>query len=1264
MKIVIDLQAAQSVSRFHGIGRYSLALTKMIAQQAGNHEVWLALNSSFPNTIDALRIEFKELIPPEHIKIFETLPITGEYNPSDATKIKIAKKLRENFLINLSPDIIHVSSLFEGWMDSAITSIGNLNEHALTSVTLYDLIPLINSERYLYDDKITRFYFNKLQELKKANLLLAISGSAQQEAIHTLSISPDRVINCSAGVDEKFKVYTVSQQERLAVEKSYGINRKFIFYVGGFDLRKNIESLLEAYCLLTHQLKKSYQLVITGKRLEHTDYETQLRARFKLSKNELIITGYIPDNELIILYNTCSLFVYPSLHEGFGLPILEAMACGAAVICSNSSSLPELIECTEALFDPKKPSAIANKITEVLTNNALYYFLKEHNQKQAKKFTWAATAKKALTSFEKLQEDRKSQLTKRHPIAYSTFRPTTKKMAFVSPLPPQKTGIANYSLQLLPELARFYEIVLILEKTQIDNKWLKNNFTIQDVHWFNQHAATFDVILYQFGNSPAHHYMFKLLADYPGIVILHDFFLSGLVHYADVMMPSEKDSFYRALYESHGFSACHYHVKKGREATLSHYPCNLAVLKRATGIIVHSQHAINLAFKWYKFRQETHIRRISQIRLKLTTINRETARKKLKLSKDDFLVCSFGFISPHKLSQRIISNWLDSALAKNENAHLIFVGENHVGDYGEQLTSKINASKLKKQIQITGFIELELFESYLAAADMAIQLREASQGETSACIISCLSYGIPMIINAHGSADEFPNNVVLKIKERFTDNTLKEAINQLYEKAMLREQLAQNALEYINQHHHPTKIGEKYQEVIEYFLRFNPISREKYLINDLVKNKLFEQENENIQYTASIIAANRPSIGLTQLLVDISILIHCDEKTGIQRVVRGILINLLTHPPEGFRTEPIYHNAKGQYFYARCFSSRILQFSDTILQDSAVETYPGDIFLGLDFCPTTIPHSKAILSHWRHRGIKLYFMLYDILPILRPDFFPPQTKPTFNTWLNTVSEIADGVICTSKQTTDEFSAWLYHAPPNRLIPLKISFFYLGANIQSTIPSPDPHFANNPFPIKTSLSFLLVGRVEPRKGHLQTLNAFDQLWSKGQDVSLIIVGRQGWMVEELTATLLRHPEYGKRLIWLNNACDKTLSAIYQQASALILASEGEGFGLPLMESAQYKLSIIARDLPIFRELAKDNAFYFNGLTAHDLSQAIENWIVLRSKGQEPKAHAIKWSTWQESSQALIDILLNERWIDHYTPNTSNIDNPHLLAETIT
>lgn len=1259
MKIVIDLQAAQSVSRFHGIGRYSLALSKTIAQQAGNHEVWLALNSAFPNTIDTLRVEFKELIPPEHIKIFETLPITGEYNPSDADKIKIAKKLRENFLINLSADIIHTSSLFEGWMDSAITSIGCLNTHALTSVTLYDLIPLINSERYLYDAKITRFYFNKLQELKKANLLLAISGSAQQEAIHTLSISPDRVMNCSAGVDEKFKVYTVSKQERLAVEKSYGIHRKFIFYVGGFDLRKNIESLLEAYCLLSSQLKKSYQLVITGKRLEHTDYETQLRARFKLSKNELIITGYIPDNQLIILYNTCSLFVYPSLHEGFGLPILEAMACGAAVICSNSSSLPELIACTEALFDPGKPSDIAHKITQVLTNSALYYFLKEHNQKQAKKFTWTVTAKKALASFEKLHEDRKNQPIKFHPVTYSSGM---KKMAFVSPLPPQKTGIANYSLQLLPELARFYEIVIILEKAQVDNKWLKNNFTVQDTHWFTQHAPTFDVILYQFGNSPAHHYMFKLLADYPGIVVLHDFFLSGLIHYADVMMPSEKDSFYRALYESHGFSACHYQVEKGREATLSHYPCNLAVLKRATGIIVHSQHAINLAFKWYKFKQETHIRRISQIRLKFTTINRETARKKLKLSKDDFLVCSFGFISPHKLSQRIVSSWLDSSLAKRENTHLIFVGENHIGDYGEQLTSKINAPKSKKQIQITGFIELELFESYLAAADMAIQLRETSQGETSACIISCLSYGIPMIINAHGSADQFPNHVVIKINERFSDHTLKEAMNQLYKDTMLRDKLSQNALEYINQHHHPTKIGEKYQEVIEYFLRFNPIAKEKYLINDLVNNKLFERENENIQYTASVMAANRPAIGLTQLLVDISILIHCDERTGIQRVVRSILINLLTHPPEGFRTEPIYDNGKGKYFYARCFSSRMLQCSDTILQDSLVETYAGDIFLGLDFCPMTIPHSKAQLSHWRHRGIKFYFMLYDILPILRPDFFPIQTKPTFSTWLNTISEIADGVICTSKQTTGEFLAWLYHTKPNRVTPLKINFFYLGANIEPTMPSPRSHFVNNLFTSKTSLSFLLVGRIEPRKGHLQTLNAFDQLWSKGLDVSLIIVGRQGWMVEELMAALLRHPEYGKKLIWLNNACDSTLSAIYQQASALILASEGEGFGLPLMESAQYKLSIIARDLPIFRELAKDNAFYFNGLTAHDLSQAIENWIVLRLKGQEPKAHAIKWSSWQESSQALMAILLNERWADYYTPNTNHLDNPHLLTET--
>ncbi|WP_342146825.1 glycosyltransferase [Rickettsiella endosymbiont of Aleochara curtula] len=1230
MKIVIDLQAAQSVSRLHGIGRYSLSFTKALAKNAGRHEIWLALNSCFPDSIQELRNNFKDLIDHEHIKIFYTNQPTAEYL-NNSSNIKISKKLREHFLNTLSPDIIHISSLFEGWVDGAVTSIGELGNRSLTTVTLYDLIPLIREKEYLKDINISKFYYKKLQNLKRADLLFSISPSARQDAIDMLSISSDKIINCSAGISNEFCQYKVSDKDRFELMKLYPINRQFILYVGGFDHRKNIEKLIEAFSILPHKLRKLHQLVIVGRVIESTkQYVELLKNRYNLTDDELIITDYISDNLLINLYNLCKLFILPSLHEGFGLPLLEALACGAAAIASNVPSLSELINCKDALFDPTQTNSIKEKMIIALTNEPFRQFLKVNGKEQAQKFTWDACAKKALIAFEELK---KGKQTKFYGRCY-----TKNKMAFISPIPPEKTGVANYSLQLLPELARCFDIVIIVDKVLTENMWLIANFPMHDAQWFTENSDKFDIILYQFGNSPFHYYMFKLFESNPGIVVLHDFFLSGVLHWADAMLSHERNTFYKILYESHGYSSLLYHKEKGREAALETYPCNIHIIKNAYGIIVHSQHAIDLANKWYNLNNPCYTQKISQLALKTHSIQRTHARKNLQLTDNDFLICSFGFVTPNKLSHRICLSLINSNFFKNLNVYLAFVGENHLGDYGTEMNEIIEKNNPKK-INITNFISTELFGTYLSAADIAIQLRAQSRGETSACIFSCLYFGIPTIVNTHGSLSELPEDIVYKLNENFTDAELVTAVKTLYENQSLRYQLSQNALEYLKKHH-PSSVANEYKKVINHFINHNPNYMEKHLINDLAENNHFELEATNLLSTVTTIASNRLPLGLNQILVDISILINSDEKTGIQRVVRAILVSLLHNPPRSFRIEPVYFKNTGQYFYARRYITDILGLEKNILEDSILEINSGDIFLGLDFCPTTIPQSKAILQDWRIKGVKLYFILYDLLPILRSEFFPNQTKPTFLLWLEAITALSDNVICISKHVAIEYTAWIQST--NSFKKPKVDFFHLGSNVEASLPSLG-HFEDNLLlqTIFSKLSFLTVGRIEPRKGHTQILNAFNKLWLNGLDLYLVIVGQQGWMVEQLINGILNHPEYGKRLIWLNNVSDEILKDLYLASTALILASEDEGFGLPLIEAAQHGLNIIARDIPIFREIAGNHVFYFKGSDPLKLAHSIEKWLTLRSQNMEPKIKDMKYLSWKESTQQLLEIIITNK-----------------------
>ena len=120
---------------------------------------------------------------------------------------------------------------------------------------------------------------------------------------------------------------------------------------------------------------------------------------------------------------------------------------------------------------------------------------------------------------------------------------------------------------------------------------------------------------------------------------------------------------------------------------------------------------------------------------------------------------------------------------------------------------------------------------------------------------------------------------------------------------------------------------------------------------------------------------------------------------------------------------------------------------------------------------------------------------------------------------------------------------------------------------------------------------MVATIEPRKGHHQTLKAFELLWGQGADINLVIVGKQGWLVEELIENIKAHSELNKRLFWQEGISDEYLENIYAESTCLIAASEGEGFGLPLIEAAQKGKPIIARDIKVFREVAGDYAYYF-------------------------------------------------------------------------
>lgn len=248
---------------------------------------------------------------------------------------------------------------------------------------------------------IEEFYMKGIQPLllRRATRIICPSAFTRQCVMERLRIPENKVTVVYLGLNQNFKV--LNDKERAGkIRQQYGISDEFVFSYGGETPSKNISNLLRAFAYLKKKTEIPHQLVVTGIRSKEVLSMHLREARELGVETSVLILGYLPEDDLVALLNVASVFVYPSLFEGFGFPPIEAMACGVPVAASDATSIPEIVGDAALFFDGRNPQEMADQIYRIIREPRLAEILRQKGFERIRKFSWDETAKKTLRIYQ------------------------------------------------------------------------------------------------------------------------------------------------------------------------------------------------------------------------------------------------------------------------------------------------------------------------------------------------------------------------------------------------------------------------------------------------------------------------------------------------------------------------------------------------------------------------------------------------------------------------------------------------------------------------------------------------------------------------------------------------------------------------------------------------------------------------------------------------------------------------------------------------
>lgn len=491
MLLLVDGCPLQTPARDRGIGRYTSALLAGLAAVRPGWRVQVVEHGRLP------------AIPPHLVhgltvhRFDAPLPYDLTAEPNRA----VNDRYYADWLLARRPDHVLFASIFE-----KLGVVPNFVSHRPpTSAVMYDLIPVLFPEHYGVLRPSEKWYARRVRDAAAVDALFAISGAAAEDTRRLLGPGGPEVFNVRGAVDPKFDPLPPDRLATAAalVREKFGIEKPYVLYVGGPDHRKNLAGAVQGFAALPPAVRERHQLVIACFLPDGLRDETLRTAERVGLGGQVVCTGFVSDEELVVLYQACRTFFFPSLYEGLGLPVLEALRCGAPVACSNVSSLPEFAGDVSRQFNPYDPRSMADALAAALDEPAER---RADRVTFSRSFTWEKTAEAVAHGIETARPARP---------------PTRRRVAWVTPALPPDSPAATDSAAFLADVARYNDVELVLPTREVP-VGLASRFRVlapdevEDRH----EAAPFDVFAVNVGPPGPDPLVLRTAARHRGLVVL------------------------------------------------------------------------------------------------------------------------------------------------------------------------------------------------------------------------------------------------------------------------------------------------------------------------------------------------------------------------------------------------------------------------------------------------------------------------------------------------------------------------------------------------------------------------------------------------------------------------------------------------------------------------------------------------------------------------------------------------------------------------